>query len=81
MVAQQFTTSDTEGETLNDERPGVNFTFNLTSISLTSLVSVMTVAANISGTTVIDNATVHCGEESTPHAVLHVKRGTRLASL
>ena len=77
MVTQQFTTSDTEGDTLNDERTGVNFTFYLTSNSSTSLVSVMTVTANISGATVVNNATVHCGEESTPHAVLHVTRGTR----
>ena len=74
-VTQLFTTSDIEGETLSNERTGVNFTFNLTSISLTSLVSVMTVTANISAATVINNATVHCGDESTPHAVLHVQRG------
>ena len=74
-VSQQFTSSDVVGETLQDERNGVNFTFNLTSISLTSLVSVMTVTTNISAATVINNATVHCGDESTPHAVLHVQRG------
>ena len=74
-VSQQFTTSDELGQTLQDERMGVNFTFNLTSISLTSLVSVMTITTNISAATVTNNATVHCGDESTLHAVLHVKRG------
>ena len=76
MVSGQFTTADVEGETLHDERTGVNFTFNLTSTGLTSLMSVMTVTTNISASTVINNATVHCGDEPTPHAVVLVQRGS-----
>ena len=71
-----FTTADKEGKTLRNERKGVNFTFNLTSMSSTSLVSAMKVITNISVTTVINNATVHCGDETTPHAVLLVQRGS-----
>ena len=76
MVSQQFTTSDMLGETLQDERNGVNFTFNLTSNNSTSLVSVMTIATNITAATVINNATVHCDDESSPHAVFRLQRGS-----
>ena len=60
---------------LRDNRDGVSFVFNLTSNSL-SLESTMTVMlADDNGTTLINNATVYCGQESDQTAVIHIHRG------
>ena len=74
-VIHHYTSVDTEGDIFGGDRRGIRFEFNLTSNSLTSLVSVMTVTVdNVSATAVIDNATVNCGDKAYPK-VLHVNEG------
>ena len=75
-VAQQYTSNDAEGFISRDDRAGVNFVFNLTSNSPSSLVSVMIITANETNvSTLINNATVNCaGDEAYPK-VLHVHKG------
>ena len=74
-VTQQYTSDDLEGHILRDSRPGVSFEFNLTSHNSSSLVSVMTVTAN--DTTLINNATVNCGDVAYPKKV-HINEGIQL---
>ena len=63
-----------------DDRDGVSFVFNLTSNS-PSLESAMTVmVVNENGTTLTNNATVYCGQESDLRAVIHVHRSKFLIS-
>ena len=73
----QYTSDDLEGHIIRDDRLGVSFVFNLTSNSPSNLVSVMTVTANdtYNASTLINNATVNCGDEAYPK-VLHVNEGT-----
>ena len=76
-VTHHYTSVDTEGDIFGDDRRGIRFEFNLTSNSLTSLVSVMTVTMdNINATAfkLIDNATVNCSGKAYPK-VLHVNEG------
>ena len=62
---------------IKDGRDGVSFVFNLTSNS-SSLESTMTVmVADDNGTSLINNATVYCGQESDQRAVIHVRKGIR----
>ena len=74
IVTREFTSADSEGHILRDNRPGVSFMFNLTSNSLESLVSAMTITVDINATALINNATVNCGDEVYPK-VLHVNEG------
>ena len=74
-VIHQYTSVDVEGEIFGNDRSGIRFVFNLTSNSLTSLVSVMTVTVdNVNATALIENATVDCGDEAYPK-VLHAIEG------
>ena len=60
---------------IRDDRDGVSFEFNLISNS-TILESTMTVmVADDNGTTLINNATVYCGQESDQRAVIHIHKG------
>ena len=79
-LIRRYTTLDEKGHCLRDERTGLNFEFNLTFNTYLYLESVMTVIAhNVNGTSVINNAVLHCGEDAYPNttvtAVFHVPTG------
>ena len=76
-VTRLFTSADSEGHILAENRPGVDFMFNLTSSdsSSLSLVSVMNITVyDINATALINNATVNCGDE-TLNLMLHIIEG------
>ena len=80
VLIRQYTTLDKKGRLLRDERTGLNFEFNLTANTYSYLESVMTVIVlNTNGTSVINNAVLHCGEVAYPNttviAVFHVPTG------
>ena len=80
VLIRQYTTLDEKGLFLRDERTGLNFEFNLTSNSYLYLESVMTVVAhNVNGTSVINNAVLHCGDVAYPNTtvtvIFHVPTG------
>ena len=71
-----FTSADSEGHILRENRPGVIFLFKLTSTGSSSLVSVMNLTVDdINATALINNATVSCGDEANPK-MLHIIEGT-----
>ena len=73
-VTGQYTSADSEGHIIKEDRLGVNFVFNLTSNSPSSLVSVMAVTANDTNTTAL--ITVNCAGDKAYPKVLHVNEGT-----
>ena len=76
-VTRLFTSADPEGHILAENRPGVNFMFNLTANTNGSsrLVSVMSITVDdINATALVNNATVNCGDEAN-QKVLHITEG------
>ena len=75
-IIHEYSTSDPVGHHTRDERNGISFTSNITSISPVSIESLMSVTLNdANGTDVLNNATVSCGQGVNTKAVLRAVKG------
>ena len=74
-VEQTYLSTDSEGMTMINERRGIQFTFNLTTSNITSSLLVSTMKVFTNRSTLLNGATVNCGEAGgvTPTTVINLR--------